>query len=143
MTVGREQSRALLSRIEQHPERREELRCLVLMQDVLALPAVVAQQGDRLDRVEGVPLDCAMRWLAASRERRPDFLRRLLAAAERLAATFHEVDYQDERMSWQEGRTGSNSAWSRTTRSWLIWGNPLSGPSASGSHCAARSAGRW
>jgi len=70
----------------------------------------------------GVPLDCAMRWLAASRERRSDFLRRLLAAAERLAATFHEVDYQDERMAWQEERTGSNSAWSRTTRSWLIWG---------------------
>ncbi|MBO9359704.1 MAG: hypothetical protein J7450_09130, partial [Thermomicrobium sp.] len=69
--------------------------------------------------------------------------RRLLAAAERLAATFHEVDYQDERMAWQEEGTGSNGAWSGTTRSWLIWGNPLSGPSASGSHCAARSAGRW
>jgi hypothetical protein len=143
MTVGREQPRALLSRIDQHPERREELRCLVLAQELLALPAVVAQQGDRLDRVEGVPLDCAMRWLAASRERRPDFLRRLLAAAERLAATFHEVEYQDERMAWQEERTGSNGAWSGTTRSWLIWENPLSGPSATGSHCAARSAGRW
>ena len=75
MTVSREQPRALLSRIEQHPERREALRCRVLAQELLALPAVVAQQGDRLDRVEGVPLSCAMRWLAASRERRSDFLR--------------------------------------------------------------------
>jgi hypothetical protein len=55
MTVGREQSRALLSRIDQHPERREELRCHVLAQELLALPAVVAQQGDWLDRVGGSP----------------------------------------------------------------------------------------
>jgi len=75
MTVGREQPRALLSRIEQHPERREELRCLVLVQDVLALPAVVAQQVDRLDRVEGSPAqlrDAPARGFARAPSRLPE-----------------------------------------------------------------------
>ena len=72
--------------------------------------AVVAMQGDRLERVEQdrAELRDAICWLAASSERHAALLRRLLAVEERLAATFRELrvtlEYQNERTARQEQR---------------------------------------
>jgi DNA repair exonuclease SbcCD ATPase subunit len=52
MAADIEAFRKLLQLIEQHPELREELRRYVLTEELLRLPAVVQQHGERLTRLE-------------------------------------------------------------------------------------------
>ncbi|MCS7256584.1 MAG: hypothetical protein RMJ05_13190 [Thermomicrobium sp.] len=52
MAASIEEFRKLLELIERHPELREELRRHVLTQELLRLPAVAHEHGERLTRIE-------------------------------------------------------------------------------------------
>ncbi len=111
MTIGLEQSWSLPVLIDQHRERREGLRHHVLTTELLSLPVVVAEEREPLPGVDENLSEQreARHWLAASSERHAEFLRRLLAVEERLAATLRAfwciLDYPDEGMARSEERT--------------------------------------